>query len=42
MTFKQLLPSPGDFIQLDSSDWRVWTGEEWRKMTVEEQIEVSK
>lgn len=39
---KQVNPSIGDFVKIDSSYWYVWDGSQWRLMTVEEQLEVSK
>lgn len=38
----RLIPKKGDYVQIDSSHWFVWTGKIWRLMTIDEQLEVSK
>lgn len=38
---KPIKPNVDDYVILASDDWYVWTGEAWRPMTAEEQIEAS-
>lgn len=39
---KLLKPNVGDCVQVTSCDWFYWTGEYWKPMTLEEQLEYSK
>lgn len=39
--FNQVVPQIGDFVQITSCDWYVWTGKIWREMTLKEQLEIS-
>jgi hypothetical protein len=38
----QLIPNQGDYVILTSDDWRIFDNDQWRAMTVEEQMEASK
>lgn len=38
---KQIEPKEGDYIILESDDWRIFENGVWRKMTEEEQLEAS-
>lgn len=38
MTFRSIMASAGDYVQLSSDEWYVFDGKAWREMTVEEQV----
>lgn len=37
---KIIIPKIGDVVQINSSEWYVWTGEYWRRLTIDEQLDL--
>lgn len=42
MKYTSVKPKLGLVVQITSCLWYVWTGEKWKKMTVQEQIAYSR